>query len=466
MKLVLRIFALLLTVFAAPQLRANIVGLDLQNFNPAPTSVDGVTVSNALTLGQGRWGLGLFVNYASNTLPYFRNFEGKTRDQQKDFNDSVTTLDLQVAYGLTNFWDIYVTVPYIIGQQVRDDDELHGYFARKGQTSIRLGSKLRLLQTGPFALGLIGNANYNRVESNPYTGSSSWPVSTLELAASLNYGRLLLTANAGYRWRFGEPSPEITRILPIEEYGDQFIYSAGLVLPLHSQWALMGEVYGAANSDEFSEQSARSTTIAEGLLGLRYEPIPELQLHAGFGGELRHSVSSADARAYAGIRWTIGQKEERSETRVSPPVAVAPPLTLVAEEPDEVIDLDDVHFPFGSVEIRDPNSKEVLAKLSRVMRQHSNIEKVLIEGHTCDIGSYSFNQKLSDRRALAVESWLTNRYGIDDKKLHSIGWGEMQPKVENSSIKNRRINRRVSFKIFFRKNSNPPAVRLDARRSP
>jgi outer membrane protein OmpA-like peptidoglycan-associated protein len=431
---------------------ANIVGSDLQNFVPAPSSMDGVTVNNALTLGQGRFGLGLFIDYATNTLPYFKEEDGSTRDREKEFNDSVTTLDLQAAYGLTNWWDISVAAPFIIGQEEGVDGEPRGYYGRKGLVGYRVGTKLRVLELGPFALGVVGNAVYNRVQDNPYS-ETRWPSTSLELATSLNMGRWLLTANAGYRWRQGEPGDTIRETLPVERFGDQAIYSAGVVLPLGSEWAVMAEVYGARNWDEFSEESPRSTSISESVLGLRYDVTPDIQLHAGGGAELQHSISSADVRAYTGIRWTIGGKKSEAVAPMAMAVAPAPQKVVYEEAPraDAVIDLNDVHFSFDSFEIRDPRADEIMKRLSEIMRLHPDIERVVVEGHTCDIGSDQYNMKLSDRRALAVEKWLTNRYGIDKRKLHSIGWGEWQPKVANSNAASRKQNRRVSFKIYFQK---------------
>jgi outer membrane protein OmpA-like peptidoglycan-associated protein len=435
--------------FVSSAVLANIVGSDLQNFVPAPSSVDGVTVNNALTLGQGRLGLGLFVDYATNTLPYFRESDGTTRDREKEFNDSVTTLDLQAAYGLTNWWDISVAAPFIIDQQQGEDDEPHGYYGRKGLLGYRVGTKLRVMELGPFALGIVANAVYNRVQDNPYS-QIRWPSTSLELAASLNMGRWLLTANAGYRWRQGEPGDSIRETLPVERFGDQAIYSAGAVLPLGSAVAVMAEVYGARNWDEFSEESPRSTTINEALLGLRIDVTPSIQWHAGAGAETQHSISSPDLRAYTGIRWTIGE-----EKVAAAPVAAAPLAQNVvyeeAPKPDAVIDLDDVHFAFDSFEIRDPKAAEIMQRLSELMRLHPDIDRVVVEGHTCDIGSDHYNMKLSDRRAHAVEKWLVNRYGIDRRKLRSIGWGEWQPKVANADAMSRKMNRRVSFKIYFQK---------------
>ena len=60
---------------------ANVVGSDHQNFNPAMTNKDFVTVFSADTLGQGNYSLGLFYNYATNTLPYFDK-DGENIDKE------------------------------------------------------------------------------------------------------------------------------------------------------------------------------------------------------------------------------------------------------------------------------------------------------------------------------------------------------------------------------------------------
>ncbi|MFT3773284.1 MAG: hypothetical protein QM820_48515 [Minicystis sp.] len=99
----------------------------------------------------------------------------------------MTTLDLQAVYGLTNWWDIAVAAPFIVGQQQGEGEEPHGYYGRKGLVGYRLGTKLRVLEFGPFALGVVGTAAYNRVQDNPYSDNKI-PSTSLELATSLNMG--------------------------------------------------------------------------------------------------------------------------------------------------------------------------------------------------------------------------------------------------------------------------------------
>jgi hypothetical protein len=71
---------------------------------------------------------------------------------------------------------------------------------------------------------------------------------------------------------------------------------------------------------------------------------------------------------------------------------------------------------------------------------------ILIEGHTDNIGSKSYNNSLSQRRALAVSTALTNE-GVNSSRFKTKWYGESQPIVENNSAENRASNRRVEFVI-------------------
>jgi len=62
-----------------------------------------------------------------------------------------------------------------------------------------------------------------------------------------------------------------------------------------------------------------------------------------------------------------------------------------------------------------------------------------IEGHTDASGSAEFNQVLSERRARAVVSFLTE-LGVDPSRLEPVGYGESEPRVSDPLAA---VNRRV-----------------------
>jgi outer membrane protein OmpA-like peptidoglycan-associated protein/opacity protein-like surface antigen len=67
---------------------------------------------------------------------------------------------------------------------------------------------------------------------------------------------------------------------------------------------------------------------------------------------------------------------------------------------------------------------------------------ILVVGHACDLGSSEYNQKLSERRAAVVESYLIEK-GISADTITTTGRGEEEPFVRNASEEQRRQNRRA-----------------------
>jgi outer membrane protein OmpA-like peptidoglycan-associated protein len=72
----------------------------------------------------------------------------------------------------------------------------------------------------------------------------------------------------------------------------------------------------------------------------------------------------------------------------------------------------------------------------------------LVAGHTCDIGSDSSNQALSEKRALAVMNYLIERCNVDPGRLYGKGYGESSPEYPNTSEETRSLNRRVVFAVL------------------
>ena len=72
--------------------------------------------------------------------------------------------------------------------------------------------------------------------------------------------------------------------------------------------------------------------------------------------------------------------------------------------------------------------------------------KLFIEGHTDSDGSQKYNQKLSKKRANAVKNYL-EKYGISNKRLKSIGYGELHPIASNKTVGGKKENRRIEINL-------------------
>ncbi|MFT5315683.1 MAG: OOP family OmpA-OmpF porin [Candidatus Krumholzibacteriia bacterium] len=69
---------------------------------------------------------------------------------------------------------------------------------------------------------------------------------------------------------------------------------------------------------------------------------------------------------------------------------------------------------------------------------------IQVGGHTDSLGAEEANQRLSDRRAKSVASYLTDN-GIEPARVLSVGFGEKRPVADNETEKGRSRNRRIEF---------------------
>lgn len=87
--------------------------------------------------------------------------------------------------------------------------------------------------------------------------------------------------------------------------------------------------------------------------------------------------------------------------------------------------------------------KPEIAKVAEKMREYPN-STARVEGHASKTGpSARYNQRLSEARAVAVKSMLTNEFGIAPNRLSTVGYGYDQPIADNNTEEGRAMNRRV-----------------------
>jgi OmpA-OmpF porin, OOP family len=125
---------------------------------------------------------------------------------------------------------------------------------------------------------------------------------------------------------------------------------------------------------------------------------------------------------------------------------------LARVERGQVRIIEQVKFKTGSATIL-PESYTILEAVAKILKEHPEIKKVRVEGHTDNRGGKAMNKRLSTRRAAAVVKWLTAKGGIEKGRLTSQGFGMERPIEDNSTEDGRRENRRVEFHI-----TDPPTT--------
>jgi outer membrane protein OmpA-like peptidoglycan-associated protein len=121
-------------------------------------------------------------------------------------------------------------------------------------------------------------------------------------------------------------------------------------------------------------------------------------------------------------------------------------VTIQVVRPRPVVELnfEDVYFDFDRSTLR-PEALRLLD--DAVTRLQANPGRnIVIEGHTCSIGTAEYNLALGERRAASVRDYLVSR-GVPAARLETRSYGEESPKYDNSREETRRLNRRAALVV-------------------
>ena len=104
----------------------------------------------------------------------------------------------------------------------------------------------------------------------------------------------------------------------------------------------------------------------------------------------------------------------------------------------------DVTFAYDSATVQ-PQFQNTLDQVAATLRDYPSTY-IDIYGHTDSRGSEVYNQGLSERRAMSVQSYLTSR-GVQSARMATRGYGETALKCAETSEEGYRCNRRVEIRI-------------------
>ncbi|MFH1679515.1 MAG: PorV/PorQ family protein [Candidatus Eisenbacteria bacterium] len=90
-----------------------------------------------------------------------------------------------------------------------------------------------------------------------------------------------------------------------------------------------------------------------------------------------------------------------------------------------------------------PGCEKILDELVRSMKANPDV-MIEVQGHTDNVGSASYNQQLSEKRAGAVMQYLVD-HGINQARLKAVGKGKAAPVADNNTEAGRLQNRRVEI---------------------
>jgi chemotaxis protein MotB len=111
--------------------------------------------------------------------------------------------------------------------------------------------------------------------------------------------------------------------------------------------------------------------------------------------------------------------------------------------------IDRVMFDSGEA-IMKPAGESVLRKIAEILAGHPEL-KIQVIGHTDNVpirNRFASNWELSTARALAAVHFLTEKAGVDPRRVGAAGYGEYRPIADNSTAEGRARNRRIAITIL------------------
>ena len=111
----------------------------------------------------------------------------------------------------------------------------------------------------------------------------------------------------------------------------------------------------------------------------------------------------------------------------------------------DAVVLQNIHFEYNSADLT-ADSQSGIEMLTEFLKRNPGL-KVELAGHTDNVGSESYNQKLSADRAEVVRNALIAK-GIDSDRLTARGYGASKPLKANDSEEHRALNRRTEMIII------------------
>jgi OOP family OmpA-OmpF porin len=454
--------------------------LDTQRFKPAVTTDGWVNAEGSGTHPhEDPWEVGLFVNYARNTLV------------EVDGAGNVTARDVSGRLGFDVLGSVTIADPFALGIDIpffiAQTGDVNPSFAGLGD--VRLVPKIRFLDDvkGPLGLALVAEIAAPTHAGDFAGGARYSPVFAPRLVIDHRFGGLRLGANAGVSFR------EITQYMNVTS-ASEFVYQAdaayrfgGRAGPVEIGFELDGalglKTLGTPEapleglpyvridpSDQWDIQAGVGigfvagfgVPVMRGFVGVRFHPVSHDRDHDGVPDDRDVCPDIPEDRD--GVQDTDGCPENDADGDGVPDSQDKCPTeketingykdddgcpdegpAQVIVENGKITILKRVNFQLGSAVI-EKDSYSILNQVALVLRAHPEIKRIRVEGHTDETGTRELNMQLSRERANAVRRYLISR-GVRPSRLSAQGFGPDRPIAKGNDEAARAKNRRVEFVV-------------------
>jgi len=395
---------------------------------PTATGETGLfTLSSGQNAPAGAWTFGLYVNNWDRVI----DLPGVS--DKNDLNFDWTRLSASVGYGLTDNFELSVSVPY-------DDYNGHGPnsadFDDSGLGNARVNAKWA------FASSDDGGSAVNFFATAP-TGDDDIASDEVGFGAAFAWNNPSWFFNAGYT------DPGDNNDLDIPEHFD---IGLGYVIHVSDDFHWINEVAGTFQTggeapfdnlqDSVDFTTGGRVNIGGGPWSFNFAVRTDLM-------QFNNISDYCPVGGLIGLTYLPRMLREEPAppptptpppppppppTPPTPPPPPPPPPPPKAEER--------VVCPFDSGARLNNICKARLDEVALKMKQDPGLSAAVI-GYSDSTGSDAANQRLSAQRAEAVKNYLVSRHGVDAARITTEGRGSAEPVADNSTAEGQRQNRRA-----------------------
>jgi chemotaxis protein MotB len=175
----------------------------------------------------------------------------------------------------------------------------------------------------------------------------------------------------------------------------------------------------AAALSENDKDKDQITSLQSEITNLKQEKEAAAQMANGLENEMRSDLESKDV--------TISKLQGKLTVNI----------------------LDRVMFNSGEAILK-PDGEAVMRKIAALLAVHPEL-KIHVIGHTDNVpirGRFPSNWELASARALAAVHFLTERAGVDPRRVGAVSYGEYRPIADNATAEGRAKNRRIAITIL------------------
>ncbi len=229
-----------------------------------------------------------------------------------------------------------------------------------------------------------------------------------------------------------------------EIISDEILAGAGGKLRIANRVYTIGELYytGYLNSDTEQKNNLDLAIGFQFLLNEKVKVNIAYKKNLLFNDGLPSTQGGAISIVYSTIPEEIKKKVVEKKEEPKPVIKKEVKKEVVKPVITPLI-FKDTYFAFDSYELTD-EAKSILLKEVEKLKERKDV-KIIIEGHTCNIGTNAYNLALGEKRAQAVKDFMVSN-GIDPSRIDIISYGEERPAFDNSTEETRRFNRRAHIK--------------------